>query len=57
MTTCFHSFLEDFERMQEDDPLLEERVFKIKGLMSELLTHKKKKTKSIKKRRGANMED
>lgn len=46
-------FLEDYERMLEEDPELEERVFKIKGLMSELLTHKKKKVKSIRKRRSS----
>ena len=44
-------FLEDYERMLEEDAELEERVFRIKGLMSELLTHKKKKVKSIRKRR------
>lgn len=46
-------FLEDYERMLEEDPELEERVFRIKGLMSELLTHKKKKVKSIRKRRSS----
>lgn len=46
-------FLEDYERMFEEDPLLEERVFKVKGLMSELLTHKKKKVRSIRKRRNS----
>lgn len=46
-------FLEDYERMLEEDPELEERVFRIKGLMSELLTYKKKKVKSIRKRRSS----
>jgi len=45
-------FLEDFERMMEEDPNLEERVFKVKGLMTELLSHKKKKVRSIRKRRS-----
>lgn len=46
-------FLEDYQRMLEEEPELEERIFKIKGLMSELLTHKKKKVKSIRKRRSS----
>jgi hypothetical protein len=48
-------FLEDFERLMEEDPNLEERIFKVKGLMSELLSHKKKKVKSIRKRRSVPM--
>lgn len=46
-------FLEDYERMFEEDPQLEERVFRIKGLMSELLTHKKRKVRPIRKRRSS----
>jgi hypothetical protein len=47
-------FLEDYERMFEEDPDLEARVFKVKGLMSELLTHKKKRSKGVKKRKNSN---
>ena len=38
-------FLEEYDKLLESDPMLEEKVFKVKGLMSELLTHRKKKTK------------
>jgi len=44
-------FLEEYDRLLEDDSELEEKIFKIRGLMSELLTFKKRKTKSIRKRR------
>ena len=46
-------FLEDYDRLLEEDPELEEKIFRIKGLMSELLTFKKRssKVKSIRKRR------
>ena len=38
-------FLEDYERMLEEEPEIEEKIFKVRGLMSELLTYKKKKSK------------
>ena len=48
-------FLEDYDRLLEEDPELEEKIFRIKGLMSELFTFKKRmsKVKSIRKRRGS----
>ena len=46
-------FLEDYERMLEQEPEIEEKIFRIKGLMSELLTYRKKKTKSIRKRKSS----
>ena len=48
-------FLEEYDRMLETDPDLEEKIFRIKGLMSELLTYKKKKVKSIRKRRSSSI--
>jgi len=45
-------FLEEYEKMLEQDPDLEEKVFKVKGLMSELLTHRKKKVKSMRRRKS-----
>ena len=39
--------------MLENDPELEEKIFAVKGLMSELLTHKKKKVKSTRRRRSS----
>ena len=45
-------FLEEYDRLLEEEPELEEKIFRIKGLMSELLTFKKKRVnKSIRKRR------
>lgn len=44
-------FLEEYDRLLEEDPELEEKIFRIKGLMSELLTFKKKKVRAIRKRR------
>lgn len=46
-------FLEDYERMLDQEPEIEEKIFRIKGLMSELLTYRKKKTKSIRKRKSS----
>lgn len=46
-------FLEEYEHLLDQDPELEERIFKIKGLMSDLLTHKKKKVKAIRRRRNS----
>ncbi len=46
-------FLEEFEKLRDLDPELEEKVFKVKGLMSELLTHKKKKAKTGRRRRNS----
>lgn len=46
-------FLEEYDRLLEEDSELEEKIFKIRGLMSELLTFKKRKTKSIRKRRSS----
>ena len=46
-------FLEEYDRLLEEDPELEEKIFRTKGLMSELLTHKKKKMKTIRKRRSS----
>lgn len=46
-------FLEEYERMLVDEPEIEEKIFKVKGLMSELLTYRKKKTKSIRKRKNS----
>ena len=31
--------------MLEEEPEIEEKIFKVRGLMSELLTYKKKKSK------------
>lgn len=45
-------FLEEYERMFEKDPDLEEKVFKVKGLMSDLLTHRKNKKKFKNRRRS-----
>ena len=40
--------------MLEEEPEIEEKIFKVKGLMSELLTFKKKKTKfSFRKRKNS----
>ena len=39
-------FLEEYDRLVEQDAQLEEKIFHIKGLMSELLMHRKKKTKN-----------
>ena len=44
-------FLEEYDRLLEEEPELEEKIFRVRGLMSELLTYKKKKVKSIRKRR------
>jgi hypothetical protein len=45
--------LEDYDVLLENDPELEERIFKVKGLMSELLTHKKKrKVRTVRRRRS-----
>ena len=44
-------FLEEYDRLLEEDPELEEKIFRVRGLMSELLPYKKKKVKSIRKRR------
>lgn len=46
-------FLEEYDRLLEDEPELEEKIFKIKGLMSELLTFKKRKFKGGRKRRSS----
>jgi hypothetical protein len=39
-------FLEEYDRLMEQDPELEEKVFRVKGLMSQLLMHRKKKVKN-----------
>lgn len=44
--------MEEYDRLLDQDTELEEKVFKVKGLMSELLTHRKKK---LKKRRRSNI--
>ena len=44
-------FLEDYDRLLETDTELEEKIFKVKGLMSELLTHKKKKVRKVRRKR------
>ena len=36
-------FLEEYDRLLEEEPELEEKIFRVRGLMSELLTYKKKK--------------
>jgi hypothetical protein len=46
-------FLEEYDKLLESDPQLEEKVFKVKGLMSELLKHKKRKAKMPKRRRNS----
>ena len=46
-------FLEDYERLIEEEPEIEEKIFKVKGLMSELLTYKKKKAKPFRKRKNS----
>lgn len=45
-------FLEEYDKLLEQDSELEEKVFKVKGLMSELLIHRKKKTKNPRRRRS-----
>lgn len=47
--------LDDFDRLLETDPEVEEKIFSIKGLMSELLTYKKKKVKSVRRRRASSI--
>ena len=44
-------FLEEYDRLLEEEPELEEKIFRIRGLMSELLTYKKRKVRPIRKRR------
>jgi len=46
-------FLEEYDRLIEQDSDLEEKVFKVKGLMSELLSHKKKKVKQSRRKRNS----
>jgi hypothetical protein len=46
-------FLEEYERLRDIDSELEEKVFKVKGLMSELLTHKKKKSRTTRRRKNS----
>ena len=46
-------FLEEYEKLLEADPNLEEKVFRVKGLMSELMVHRKKKVKSHRRRRSS----
>lgn len=46
-------FLDEYDKLMANDPELEEKIFKVKGLMSELFTHKKKKTKSQRRRRSS----
>lgn len=46
-------FLEDYDRLLENDPELEEKIFQVRGLMSDLLTHRKKKVKSTRRRRSS----
>jgi hypothetical protein len=46
-------FLDEYERLIEALPELEEKIFRVKGLMTELLTHKKKKVKSQRRRRSS----
>ena len=46
-------FLEEYDRLIEEDPELEEKISRIKGLMSELFTYKKRKVKKTRKRRGS----
>lgn len=46
-------FLDEYERLRDADPELEEKVFKVKGLMSELLTHKKKKSRTTRRKKNS----
>lgn len=46
-------FLEEYERLRDIDTELEEKIFKVKGLMSELLTHKKKKSRTTRRRKNS----
>jgi len=46
-------FLEEYERLRDVDTELEEKIFKVKGLMSELLTHKKKKSRTTRRRKNS----
>ena len=39
--------------MLEEEPEIEEKIFKVRGLMSELLTYKKGKTKKLRKRKNS----
>mmetsp|Transcript_21466 Transcript_21466/g.20635 ORF Transcript_21466/g.20635 Transcript_21466/m.20635 type:complete len:155 (+) Transcript_21466:755-1219(+) len=45
--------LEDYEKVEELYPDIEERISKVKGLMSDLFTHKRKKGKKFKKRKSS----
>eukprot|EP00352_Strombidinopsis_acuminata_P003495 CAMPEP_0176379758 /NCGR_PEP_ID=MMETSP0126-20121128/30592_1 /TAXON_ID=141414 ORGANISM="Strombidinopsis acuminatum, Strain SPMC142" /NCGR_SAMPLE_ID=MMETSP0126 /ASSEMBLY_ACC=CAM_ASM_000229 /LENGTH=116 /DNA_ID=CAMNT_0017742683 /DNA_START=924 /DNA_END=1274 /DNA_ORIENTATION=+ len=45
-------FLEEYERLEELYPDLEQMITQTKGLMSELFTHKKKKVRPIRKRKS-----
>ena len=44
-------FLEEYDKLMEEDPDLEEKVFKVKGLMSSLLMHRKKKVKNTRRKK------
>ena len=46
-------FLEEYDKVLESDHELEEKVFRVQGLMSELLKHKKRKTKASKRKRNS----
>ncbi len=45
--------LDDYDKIELIYPDIEERISHVKGLMSELFTHKKKRRSSGKKRRGS----
>lgn len=46
-------FLDEYEKVEEIYPDIEERIARVKGLMSELFIHKKKQKKQHKKRKNS----
>lgn len=49
--------LEDYDKIEMIYPDIEEKISKVKGLMSELFTHKRKKRTSHRKRKGSVLGD
>jgi hypothetical protein len=49
--------LEDYEKVEEIYPDIEERISRVRGLMSELFVHKKKNNKKSRRRKNSIGED
>lgn len=49
--------LEEYEKVEEIYPDIEERISKVKGLMSELFIHKKLNNQRLRKRKNSVGED